>query len=54
MEVALERYYQHFGESYPLLITSTRTDEEVIDRINHCIETNQPEAEPEYEDGVDY
>lgn len=54
MEEALERYYQHFGENYPLLITGTRTDEEIIDRINYCIETDQPEKEPEYEDGADY
>lgn len=54
MEEALERYYQQFGDNYPLMIFGTKTDEEIIERINHCIETNQPEAEPEYDDNVDY
>lgn len=54
MEEALNRYYQHFGESYPLMITDTKTDEEISERINHCIETDKPEAEPEYNDDEDY
>jgi len=54
MEEILKKYFDHFGENYPLMIASTMTDEEIIDRINHCIETNQPEAEPEYEDNADY
>ena len=54
MEDALKRYYQYFGENYPLMIVGCKTDEEIIDRINHCIAANQPEAEPEYEDDVDY
>lgn len=54
MEEALERYYQQFGENYPLVIVGTKTNEEIIERINRCIETNQPEAEPEYDDDVDY
>lgn len=54
MEKALERYYQQFGENYPLMIADTKTDEEIIERINRCIETNQPESEPEYDDNSDY
>lgn len=54
MEEALERYLQHFGENFPLMIVEMKTDEEIIERINHCIETNQPEAEPEYDDDSDY
>jgi hypothetical protein len=54
MEEALERYYQKFGENYPLMIADTKTDEEIIERINRCIKTNQPESEPEYNDGSDY
>lgn len=54
MEEALGRYYQHFGENFPLMIVGMNTDDEIIARINHCIETNQPEKEPEYEDNVDY
>lgn len=54
MEEALNRYYQHFGERYPLMIADTKTDEEIIKRINHCIETDKPETEPEYNDDEDY
>lgn len=54
MEEALKRYYRHFGENYPLMIVGYKTNEEIVDRINHCIATNQPETEPEYEDGADY
>lgn len=54
MEEALERYYRHFGKPYPLLITSTRTETEILNRIQYCIEADQLEAEPEYEDGVEY
>lgn len=54
MEAALTRYYQHFGENYPLMIVGTKSDEEVIERINQCIKDNQPEVEPEYDDDADY
>ena len=54
MEEALKRYYQHFGENYPLIIVEYKTDEEIIDRINRCIATDQLESESEYEDDVDY
>ena len=54
LDKALEKYYEHFDENYPLLVVDTRTDEEIIKRINECIEANTKEAEPEYEDGCDY
>ncbi len=54
MDEALRRYYQHFGENYPLMIAGTKTDEEIIERINVCIEANRPEDEPEYDDAADY
>ena len=54
MEEALELYYRHFGINYPLMITGTKPEKEVIARINHCIEANQPESEPGYDDGSDY
>lgn len=54
MEEALNRYFKHFGENYPLMIAGTMTAEEIIARINRCIETNKAEAEPEYTDEADY
>lgn len=54
MEEALEKYYKHFGENYPLSIVSTMTDEEIINRINQCIKSNRKEEEPEYNDEYDY
>ncbi len=47
MEDALRRYYQRFGENYPLIVSDTKSDEEIIARMNDCIENNQLEAEPE-------
>ena len=43
MEEALERYYRHFREHYPLMIAGTKTENEIIERMNDCIEANQPE-----------
>lgn len=54
MEEALERYYRHFQEDYPLMIAGTKPEKEIIERINHCIETNQPESEPDYDENADY
>ena len=54
MEEALKRYFKHFGENYPLMIVGTMTDEEIVARIDRCIEINQAEAEPEYTDDADY
>lgn len=54
MEKALERYYEHFGVNYPLAVGFSKTEAEVIDRINHCIKHNTPEDEPEYDADCDY
>lgn len=54
MEKALERYYKHFGENYPLSIGYSMTEEEVIARIDYCIAHNAKEAEPEYDAECDY
>lgn len=53
-EKALEKYYEHFKEDYPILRTDTRSDEEIIERINECIKNNTKEPEPEYKEGCDY
>ena len=54
LDKALDKYLEKFDENYPILITDTRSDEEIIKRINYCIENNIKEAEPEYEEGCDY
>ncbi len=54
MEEALERYYRHFGQNYPLMISWTKPEKEIIERINYCIESNQPESGPIYSESVDY
>lgn len=54
MEEALKKYFQHFGENYPLMIVGTMTDDEIIERINDCIKNGKPEQEPQYEDDADY
>ena len=51
---ALKKYYDHFGENYPLVAGNMPSEEEVIKRINYCIEHDTPEAEPEYEEDCDY
>ena len=33
MEDALHRYYQRFGEKYPLIVSDTKSDEEIIARM---------------------
>lgn len=54
LEKALDAYREHFGENFPLLITGTASEDEIIDEIERCIETNKKAEEAEYEDGVDY
>lgn len=54
LEKALDAYREHFGENYPLLITGTASEDEIIDEIERCIEMNEKAKEPEYEDDVDY
>lgn len=54
MEKALTAYYEHFGENYPLVITDGKSDEDIIKRINECIENNTLENELVYDDELDY
>lgn len=54
MEEALKRYYEHFGENFPLGMGNSLTEAEVMERIEHCIKTNTKEPEPVYEDEYDY
>ncbi len=54
LDEALNAYYNHFGENYPLCITSSKTTEEIIDEIELCIDTNEKADEPVYEDELEY
>lgn len=54
LEKALERYYEHFGENYPLTPSESRDAGEIIADIEFCIEKNEPESEPDYEDDAEY
>ena len=54
MEKALERYYEHFGQNYPMAMGNSMTEEEVVARIDYCIKNNTPEDEPEYDNDCDY
>lgn len=54
LEKALDAYFEHFGENYPLCIAATMSEDETIDNIERCIEMDEKAEEPEYEDGADY
>lgn len=54
IEKALQRYYDVFGQNYPLMITSDKSEEEILEDINRCIASGEPAAEPEYEDDTVY
>lgn len=54
LDAALEAYYEHFGENYPLCISGGRSNEEIIADIELCIDTDTEAEQPSYEDEVDY
>lgn len=54
LDVALNKYYDNFGENYPLGIQETRTVEEIIEDIEHCIDIERKAEEPSYEADEDY
>lgn len=51
---ALNAYFRHFGENYPLGIAATMSEDEIIDDIERCIEADEKAEEPQYEDDADY
>jgi|GEM_PF-715240 len=57
-EKAMDKYFDHFGESYPYAVGigfPGSTDEENIEIIHRCIRENQPvKFSPLYLDDVDY
>ena len=54
IEKALKQYYEVFGQNYPLMITSDKTDEEILEDIERCIASGEPAAEPVYEEDMVY
>ncbi len=54
LEEALNDYYEHFDENYPLGITMGMSDDEIIDDIERCIESNEKAEKPQYEYDADY
>lgn len=54
LEEALNAYYEHFGENYPLCITGGQSNEEIIENIELCIDRNETTEPPEYDEDADY
>lgn len=50
----LDKYYNHFGMNYPLLIVDCRDEKEIIADIEQCIASDCPAKEIEYDDECDY
>lgn len=49
-----DKYYETFGENYPLVITDQRTLKEVCDDIEKCLKTIKKAEKPKYKKGADY
>lgn len=54
LDTALNRYYELFGENYPLCISENRPTDEIIADIELCIDTGNKAEEPLYEEEADY
>lgn len=54
LELALNKYFNHFGCNYPLGIASLKPEEEIIKEIDLCIKTNQKAPEPQYDEDQEY
>ena len=54
LDVVLNKYYERFGENYPLCISESRTTDEIISDVELCIETGDKAEMPSYEDDGDY
>lgn len=54
LDTALNRYYEFFGENYPLCISENRPTDEIIADIELCIDTGNKAEEPLYEEEADY
>ena len=54
LSAALDKYYENFGENYPLCISACREDAEIIAEIEECITTGRKAKKIEYADNIDY
>lgn len=54
LKQALEEYYIKFGKNFPICITDTSSDNEIIEKIKKSIKNNKEEQEPDFEDDFDY
>lgn len=54
LDTLLDVYFKEFGKSYPLVVASDKTDEEIIADIKNCLENGEPAEEPKYEADYDY
>lgn len=54
LSAALDKYYEKFGENYPLCISACREDAEIIAEIEECINTGRKAKKIEYADNIDY
>ena len=54
LDKALKKYYEHFGENYPLCISGIRNEEELIEDIELCIDTGKTAEPIKYEEELDY
>lgn len=54
LDKALNLYYEHFGKNYPLCVTSNRSNEEIIEDIELCIDTDTEAERPNYDEYADY
>lgn len=54
LDTSLDKYYERFGENYPLCISENRTTDEIISDVGLCIETGTKATEPLYENDADY
>ena len=54
LENALDMYYNHFGQNYPLCPSGTINSDEIIADIELCIDTGRVAEPLKYEDNIDY
>ena len=54
LDKALKKYYEYFDENYPLCISDTRNEQEIIEDIELCIDTGKVAEPIVYDEELDY
>ena len=54
LEILLQDYFDMFGEKYPLMFPSDKTEDEIVDDIRQCLINETRAPQPEYEGDLDY